>query len=264
MNSINQNISLMTVLGMPRSGTSLLFRELALDSSTYGIMEPYQQRRDNNYGVTELNTLIEDSSMTFTNEECVLVKETTTRIENVRLLNALLFDSANHGRHCTSIVILRSPFETFLSQVNASQKYWKQKKMVDASEVNFNQFFTTSMKALNLHLRAISNFSLRVTTYNRLTQFSDSEISRLIASQGRPYKKIQKQTAKGGDPKLTETKSIKSELSKWPIDDLKLQINNRKLLGVAQEFCELATISDYSFSDRELFEKLLVVTSRVI
>lgn len=255
--------NLLTIIGLPRSGTSTLFKSLAKDINIYGITEPYQIERNSNYSVVEIDQLILDSKLVYNNEDTLLVKETTTRRNNVKYVNELILNSINKGVACVSIVILRSPFEAFLSQAHASKNIWQENKLANINEDEFIHFFKIHSQNLLEHLKLINKVTTRITTYNRLTNDPNNEVKRLVASLGLPYTEVDKKTSIGGDPRANKSKGIIKNLTTWPVDELKHQIKDVKTLKIAEEFERLANMDDFEYSDRELFLKMIELTLKV-
>lgn len=202
------------LLGLPRSGTTLTHRLLAAHSAIDGIVEPYHGRRKRGYETTDPETLAADSRIAPSPDRVLLVKETTTRRVNVALTLDFLRNARNAGIPTVLVVLLRSPFECFLSQVEASRERWAEGKMTEASEASFRQFMGTSVAGLGAVAREARAHTVRTIAYPRLCEEPDNEIARLLAAIPLALERRQLRLIdtgprqQGGDPKAYEKQTI--------------------------------------------------------
>ena len=96
-------------------------------STVYGILEPFQQRRKEPYKVTDIGTFIKDYEINVERKPNFVIKETSTRLENVQLALLAAKNAQDQDINTGLIIVLRCPFECYLSQVEASEKLWKEK-----------------------------------------------------------------------------------------------------------------------------------------
>jgi SAM-dependent methyltransferase len=113
------------ILGLPRSGTTMLAASLAVAPNVVPVLEPFNadphQRWKN--GPMTLERFIRDYHVKIVDGCNLLVKETCKTMEFVQCADQLL-DSveAPITRHC--IVILRNPFHCLLSEIQGRKEWW--------------------------------------------------------------------------------------------------------------------------------------------
>ena len=204
--------SLIALMGLPRSGTTLLSRMISAHSAVDGIIEPYQAGRFKKYEETSISVLCKDRKLDIDESRHVLLKETATRIENSRLAVELLKNARAQGVYTGLILVLRSPYESYLSQVEASATLWLEARLPVVSERTFSQFARSSLRGLahiTWHARAQHH---RIVSYKQFCAAPANELARLMAlfplrleSQ---QLKLGKMRNQGGDPKVYKSDCI--------------------------------------------------------
>ena len=173
--------SLIGLLGPPRSGTTLIANAMASHSSVAGLLEPYQSRRSSGYQVTEVSGLVNDFNLSLDGKRHLLVKETTTRRINVTHTLSVLESARRSGLYAGIVVILRCPFSAYLSQVEASEKFWKEKKLLGVNESTFASFASGIRTGLLEVARKAKSYHFRLVSYEAFVASPANELSRLMA-----------------------------------------------------------------------------------
>lgn len=204
------------LIGLPRSGTTLIHRMMAAHSRVDGVIEPYQQRRAQNYAVTALERFLADFAIAPDASRALAVKETTTRRVNAQHLFALLEAARGAALYTGLVIILRCPFTAYLSQIEAGRDMWKEKKLTEHSPANFQAFVQSARAGLQTVVSRAREQHFRIVTYERFCAAPRLELARLMALI--PYRLEPGQLSlsteeeqRGGDPKAW--RSTKVELS---------------------------------------------------
>ncbi|AKS46643.1 hypothetical protein SAMN05444287_1760 [Octadecabacter temperatus] len=173
--------SLTLLIGAPRSGTTLIGNAFMSHSTVCGIHEPYQRVRKDGYETTNLAAFQNDYDLDFAKTPNLAMKETTTRLRNVELSLGLAQNAQQNGIYTGLVLILRCPFEAFLSQVEASREHWEEKKLTEITEDNVAHFFTRQRAAIRLICENARRFHFRIASYDRFCAAPETEIARLMA-----------------------------------------------------------------------------------
>jgi hypothetical protein len=183
---------------------------MAAHSHIDGVIEPYQARRAEPFTVTALPQFLEEFKITPDAARALVVKETTTRTVNVQHLFGLMASAQAAGIYTGLVIILRCPFEAYLSQIEASRAFWKEKKLVEHSAAGFNTFAGVARKGLLEVVIRARRQHVRIVSYERFCAAPAAELARLMALI--PYRWEPQQLAprsgpaerRGGDPKTYE------------------------------------------------------------
>lgn len=203
--------SLICLIGPPRGGTTLIANAFASHTKVTGILEPYHRGRHENYIETDLANLLRQNEISdFVATPHIAIKETFTRMANVKLTIKLLQSAALHNVYSGLILIFRCPFTSYLSQVSASQNRWLKNKMNEDSERSLNNWAKGQRSALSLLLRHAQAQHFRFVSYEQFCAQPESELARLMAlipESLQPYQ-LQFRPPKGivgsADPKTRE------------------------------------------------------------
>lgn len=230
--------SVIGVIGPPRSGTTLVANSLISHSQASGIIEPYQVRRDENYSETDPMRVISDFKVNVSTFPNIFIKETTTRAKNVESIFKLLENAKERGIYTGLIIILRNPYEAYLSQVEASSKIWKQKRMTTISENTFDVFSMALLGGLRRICKHARAQHFRLVSYEGFCASPETELSRLMALVPLKLEKPQLnfsppgKIGPGGDPKTEEKAgSISRDSRKEAVADLRSRFTDRPLFG---------------------------------
>lgn len=115
---------LVGLIGLPRSGTTMLASIFSVHPEINGVYEPWNARKNylvDNVGITNFYNVFSDDFVE--NKKVLFVKETSTKPIYVQRMKRLL-DSANEICSRKVIVLLRNPFHIYLSEIEARVKWW--------------------------------------------------------------------------------------------------------------------------------------------
>lgn len=195
------------LIGPPRSGTTLIANAVMAHSTVTGVMEPYQRGRNSGMENTDAATFLADFRSPGRN---IVVKETCTRTRNAELSFELLQGARRIGLYTALVVILRCPFTAYLSQTEASRRYWSEKKLVDVSEETFIAWARMVRSGLRKICENAGAQHVRVVSYERFTSHLESELARIMAVIPEPLEARQLTLAPAdgvegrADPKVIE------------------------------------------------------------
>lgn len=250
--------SLVVLIGLPRSGTTLVHRILDAHSQVDGIIEPYQVRRKIDYSETSVARLCRDFKIAPSVDRALLVKETTTRDINVTLSLDLLDNARNDGIYTALIVLFRSPFEAYLSQIEASRSLWGEKKMLSINDKSFAQFARTSLRSLEHIVRRGRAQHYRLVSYRKFCTDLPCEIARLMGVFPLRFEHEQTQLQltppKGGDPKTYTKNTVTYSDRSAEVKKLLATLSDtslRRQMEAYEIFChQVETMSDRDAIDR--------------
>lgn len=201
--------NIVLVLGFPRSGTTMLTRAIGNHSKVDTLMEPYQVRRDAGFSSDDVRLVASECRVKIDPARSILLKETFQRIPNVQHSFALLDRAARAGVNCGTVLILRSPVEAFLSQVEAAATLWKRKSEMSVTPRDVEIYWRKMRGAFAVFFANVFRYTHRVILYDRFIGNAVTETSRIMAAIGYHFEPAQlefggeTETRKiaGGDPK---------------------------------------------------------------
>lgn len=198
--------NVITLFGMPRSGTTIISRLIGNHSRVQTIVEPYHVRRETEYCETDPAKLCVDFGVTLPANNSLLVKETATRDINVRLVGELLKRSSEAGFRSAYVFVLRSPIECFLSQKEATETLWAKPKKFGETETSIKVFWNTFRRTINTYLEFALRYHRRFVIYDRFVEHPREEIGRTMTLFGYGFEPAQLDVSSpaanfGGDPK---------------------------------------------------------------
>jgi hypothetical protein len=194
------------LFGMPRSGTTIISRLIANHSRVRTIIEPYHIRRETEYSETDPMQLCMDFGVNLSGHASLLVKETSTREANVRLIGDLLERSSKGGFRAGYIFVLRSPLECFLSQKDATETLWAKPRKFGDTEPSIRMFWSGFRRFINVYLDFALRYHRRFVIYDRFVVQPREEIGKLMTLFGYSFEQPQLDVSApaadfGGDPK---------------------------------------------------------------
>jgi len=150
--------------------------------------------------------LCDDFNIKMQDGSSVLVKETFTRERNIHLVRDLLENSSRNCLRSAHILVLRSPLEAFLSQIEATEQYWTKAKNFAETEKSLKSFWTVFSKCMECYLDFALRFHRRVIVYDRFVGQPAEEIGRAMGLFGYQFERSQMDlnsamSGFGGDPK---------------------------------------------------------------
>jgi hypothetical protein len=198
--------NIVALVGMPRSGTTIISRLIANHSRIRTIIEPYHTRREAEYCETDPVQLCTDYGVVPTANTSLLVKETATREINIRLIGELLKRSTDTGFRAGYVFVLRSPIECFLSQKDATETLWAKPKRFGDTESSIKMFWNSFRRLTAMHLEFALRYHRRFVIYDRFVEYPREEVGRLMTLFGYGLEAAQLDISSpnsqfGGDPK---------------------------------------------------------------
>ena len=178
---IPKTTTVVALLGLPRSGTTLVARHIGAHSRIAPLIEPYQAQKQSDYKQTQLEQLCVDFNISVPSAGGILIKETATRPINIDLTLQTLRLAAEAGYPTGIILQLRSPIEALYSQVEAAQVYWRGGKPVLNAQGRLQGFWHKMEAFYNIIQSQIYRFPLRVCIFHRFLVNPRYELSRLMA-----------------------------------------------------------------------------------
>ena len=208
-------------------------------------MEPYQAGRLKLYKETSFKNLCRDKNIEPQQDRFVLIKETTTRTENMSLLFRLLKNARSLGDYTGLIIVLRSPFEAFLSQVHASSTMWLDKLMTSPSDKHFETFAKLAIAGFAEIVWHARSQHCRVINYNDFCSDPENELSRLMGlfplRLEQQQLELSKTAHRGGDPKAYSGASIEKTDRSAEVEELLGKLSDTPL---KRKMLELQRISE--------------------
>jgi len=198
------------LFGMPRSGTTIISRLVANHSRVRKIIEPYQRRRASQYSQTNIQLLCSDFDVREESGVSLLVKETTTRLANIENLSALMETSARKGYRVGYICVLRSPWEAFLSQVEAVETLWSVRSAFGKKEISLRNFWNTFTRSVRTLRQAMQEMDGRFVVFDCFLERPEDETRSLMQLFGYEFETNQMKLERadpafGGDPRAGAT-----------------------------------------------------------
>lgn len=251
------------LIGAPRSGTTLIANTFMSHSTVCGVHEPYQQGRNDGYERTDLGAFQTDHDLDFTKTPNLALKETTTRLRNVELSLTLAQRAQDESIYTSLILILRCPFNAFLSQVDASREHWEHKKLTEITEESVAHFFSRQRPALRMICENARRFHFRIASYERFCATPETETARLMALIPVPMEPHQKklmpdQSIVGwADPKFSSTRGgIKTTDRAAAVDDVIETYQHLPSVKFARALRALIALSPRKMTDIEKLDAL--------
>jgi len=215
---------LIALIGLPRSGTTLLTALLGAHSDIHAIYEPWNSRRtrfEAYIARNEIQAVLEadpfDLSIeafrseivanTAINSPWLLVKETTTAPEYADAIEGLLCKPPTPP-HTHLIWLVRSPFHVYLSEIEARKKWWGASDLEHSKEL-FERWARRSLRSFQRLLTMSRRFAGLIVSYEALARDTLPTLRTLMQRMDIPfqasqlsYYKTLKPTAVMGDLSL--------------------------------------------------------------
>ncbi len=209
------------LIGPPRSGTTLIANTFMSHPEVSGVIEPFQRSRKETAVSPDLDNFLKKNlgdTGALQRRPNLAVKETTTRIQNVEMSFELIESAAAQSIYTGLVIILRCPFQSFLSQVEASTKLWNEKKLTAATTETFNNWIAGQARSLRLLTDRARAHHYRLISYEAFCNSPKAETARLMAlvplrlHPDQLQYSAPKSVQSGGDPK-TKQKAGKIEVT---------------------------------------------------
>ena len=258
--------SLVTLLGMPRSGTTLVYSMISSHSQVGGISEPFQSRRDQPYEETDPAKLCEDFKVAPERRQQLLLKETTTRPVNISLSFDVMKEARKAKVFTGAIVLLRHPVECYASQVEASAKFWKLKKMTEISEETFTVFARSSLLGFKIMGEQLRAHAFRFMSYAAHCDAIANSTSRCMAlfplrMEPEQISNFRNNSPSVGDPKLKENgaRIVLTDRSA-EVEDIRKRFASTPCAAFYDAMAELESGVANRMSNDDAFDELVRIT----
>lgn len=240
--------NIVTLFGMPRSGTTILARLIANHSRVRRIIEPYQRRRESQYSEVDIRRLCLDFSVNEESDASLLVKETTTRAANLELIFRLMEQCVPLGHRVAYIFVLRSPLETFLSQADAATHLWKRPENFSLSAKSLKGFWRAFGQSMMTYEKFALRYHRRIVFFDSLLREPHSEMARIMGLFGYKLESEQLRLSApdrhfGGDPKACGSLTIEPA-SEQPVRESEFQLLADNF-GQMDEYRKMLTLHEY-------------------
>lgn len=127
----------------------------------------------------------------------------------------LLQDTRRRGLYTATVIILRCPFTAYVSQTEASQRFWTEKKLVEIKEETFLSWARMMRSGLRCICENSRSQHVRVVSYERFTRHVETELSRIMAVIPEPLEPRQLTLTPAGF--YLEDERLMGILSKAPV-----------------------------------------------
>lgn len=170
---------LIGLLGLPRSGTTMLTSIFSVHPLINSVYEPWNSRKkyliDNVCLQTFYNVLVE----TYEPGKSVLfVKETSTKPAYVQRIKRLM-DSVDSPRDRGFIALFRNPFHIYLSEIEARVNWWGNAEATVSVET-FDAWAVRSIRSVFRMLKLVERYSGILVSYEYLTNHPKESVLKLM------------------------------------------------------------------------------------
>jgi hypothetical protein len=158
------------LIGVPRSGTTVITSFLAVHSRIYAVYEPWNAvRHDGIRGrVRTINGFMRRFAPALGGKTILLIKETFTQPRYVEALGAVL-KTVRPPLARRLVVTLRNPFHVFLSQFEAQRKWWGHTDLV-LSALLFDDWAHKTLRRMRFIARIARRFGALFVSYERFVE----------------------------------------------------------------------------------------------
>lgn len=207
-----------SILGLPRSGTTLLSSIFSVHSKVEAIFEPWNAGVLSGSEDTDLSVFLRKAAMSDLRGKTLFVKETATKdtyIENMSLLQAKLpFPVDSHN-----LIILRRPDQTYLSEVIRRSEWWGDN--VEVSQQSFDKWCAKHQISIRKILRTARDVSTTLVTLEALaadTEVVMAALSKRVGLEIEPHQlnyenSLDTKTVRGDRNVQTQPKPINRDLA---------------------------------------------------
>jgi hypothetical protein len=156
------------IAGLPRSGTTVLTAFLAAHSAVSAEFEPWNSRIEHFcHDDPDILRIVPHLKSHQKSSRCLLIKETTTRLEYLRNLTTLL-DSVPYPAQEDLVVINRNLQHVFLSEVQGRRDWWGESSLAVTQPV-FDEWAKRSLQSLQMLMSVALERNAWMIRYDALT-----------------------------------------------------------------------------------------------
>jgi SAM-dependent methyltransferase len=208
---------LIAVAGLARSGTTLLCSILGVHSRIHPVYEPFNASKDRTLPPhIGIGDFFKEFRTEMGAKDILLVKETATQIAFLDRTADLLHSTAP-PLAADLVVLLRNPFHSFLSMLEARKKWWGGAH--DLSAENFQKWAQHNLAALSRLLQMAQEFNAVILSYEALVADKERVVPQLMQQLGMQFQErqlnfekfIDKRQVRGDITLATSPSSISDE-----------------------------------------------------
>ena len=167
---------LVTLVGLPRSGTTLLTSIFSVHSDFEAIYEPWNAGRLAAEDNVSLIDLIQKENIDSISNKVLFVKETASKLFHVKYIQRLLKNTPFPiERH--SIVILRRPDQIYLSEIARRSEWWGDDVVI--SQRSFDDWCKKSQQSVSVMLDLLNFKESTILSLETLSEHPESTIKNL-------------------------------------------------------------------------------------
>ena len=266
--------SVIAVIGLPRSGLTLLEALLGSHSSIAPWFLPYSTRKDKGIiPFIDSDSIQKQYQDTFAGErignETIVISESTSSVNNMKFITESFQNLEKSGIQTKIIWIIRDTNITYLSQREASSKYWG----ASDKNVNYESYSQYIDFARDGYMQIINLLQSRehlFITYHNLVSDTDNTLAKIYrfinvaAEKNSLYDQNIDRNKIAGDPGFMEYSSILSNRDferkqEWyRYKTLENQLDDSSLLFVNEFRALVADVNDNTVSNiNEYISKLI-------
>lgn len=175
--------SVVAVVGLPRSGLTLLEALLGSHSGIAPWFLPYSTRKDQGIKpFSDSESIQTHYGEAFSGEkiksETVVISESTSDEKNIEFIAESLENLSKNGIQTKIIWIVRDVNLTYLSQIEAAMKYWDADNM-DATIETYSRYIDFAKKGYGQIIDLVRHREHRLVSYQSLTSETSSVIKEI-------------------------------------------------------------------------------------
>ncbi len=209
------------LIGLPRSGTTVLTAAVGEHSKVKAVFEPWNSRKKNmpptNIGIPQFVDVI---GLDYKEEQLLFVKETATDLTYLEAIDFLLTDSENTGYKTRLIWLFRDPMHTFLSEVQARKEWWGETDL-EATSDTFDKWAERSLNALRNIIEICQKYPTLCVEYEFFVSAPSETLQKVMAfldlsfeeTQLAYFKSMNKHEVKGDNNVRENPKAISNDSS---------------------------------------------------
>lgn len=221
------------LVGLPRSGTTMLTSTLAVHSRIEAIYEPFN-RGDGDQRAPpdpDFAEFVAQFASDRPGKDVLLVKETTTHLTYLDHMASLL--RSTPPSVATDLIFLwRDPFHAFMSEIEARRKWWGDTDVV-ASAAEFDRWADPRIGGLIRMIALGQEFSALLVFYEALVSDKERIVPALMDALGLPFEPRQLEYEKHLDRERVRG-DVAVATNPAPISDLSMRQREEQVPGLHQ------------------------------
>jgi hypothetical protein len=256
-----EGLGVIALIGLPRSGTTMLTALLAAHADIRAVYEPWNaerakydhliaSRQPDAFSAFDpfdlsVGEFCSEMGIAAGPKPWLLIKETTTVAEYADAIEALLCKPPRSSRY-RLIWLVRAPFHVYLSDIEARQKWWGIPDIEHSREV-FERWARRSLRFFRRLFQLSRRFDGLIVSYEALAGQTEPTLRSLMEQLG-----IEFQSGQLGYHKRIEKADIRGD---WSLVNNPREVSSQSVIARQREFDALKdTIS--AVPEFELIERL--------